>query len=75
MSCCVNDCCGPGSYCCSNASPHTHDEQGGAVFPPLKEAESLSHSEIYFRVACVAEEQGRFNLAKIYLARALAELR
>ena len=24
--CCNDDCCGPGSYCCQHANPHTHDE-------------------------------------------------
>lgn len=25
--CCVGQCCGPGSYCCQNAGPHTHEEE------------------------------------------------
>lgn len=24
--CCTDDCCGPGSYCCSHANPHEHPE-------------------------------------------------
>lgn len=24
MTCCLNSCCGPGSYCCTNANPHLH---------------------------------------------------
>ena len=24
--CCTNDCCGPGSYCCAHANPHTHED-------------------------------------------------
>ena len=25
--CCTGgDCCGPGSYCCANTGPHTHDD-------------------------------------------------
>lgn len=29
--CCTNACCGPGSYCCRHANPHTHDEKGNYV--------------------------------------------
>lgn len=34
--CCTNDCCGPGSYCCRHANPHTHDEKGKYVPIPAK---------------------------------------
>ena len=25
MTCCVDNCCGPGSYCCQHTAPHTHN--------------------------------------------------
>lgn len=27
--CCTDGCCGPGSWCCSRANPHEHDEDTG----------------------------------------------
>lgn len=28
MHCCTNgDCCGPGSWCCAHAGPHSHEEE------------------------------------------------
>jgi hypothetical protein len=27
VSCCVDTCCGPGSYCCQHANPHDHPEE------------------------------------------------
>jgi len=30
VRCCIDDCCGPGSYCCRHANPHTHDEEDDA---------------------------------------------
>ena len=26
VACCKGECCGPGSYCCQHAGPHTHEE-------------------------------------------------
>lgn len=34
--CCTNACCGPGSYCCRHANPHTHDEKGNYLPIPIK---------------------------------------
>lgn len=30
--CCLDDCCGPGSWCCSHAKRHYHLEDGTVVF-------------------------------------------
>jgi hypothetical protein len=29
--CCIDDCCGPGSWCCSRAMPHEHSDEDEGV--------------------------------------------
>jgi hypothetical protein len=29
--CCLDDCCGPGSWCCQRANPHTHTSDDRVV--------------------------------------------
>lgn len=31
--CCLDGCCGPGSWCCKHANPHTHEDDDDAVVP------------------------------------------
>lgn len=29
--CCLDNCCGPGSWCCQHANSHTHTSDGSVV--------------------------------------------
>ncbi|QGJ92153.1 thymidylate synthase [Gordonia phage Lauer] len=41
--CCTDDCCGPGSYCCARANPHSHDKDGNWV-PEAVVARPFDHT-------------------------------
>ncbi|QXN73616.1 thymidylate synthase [Gordonia phage AikoCarson] len=41
--CCTGDCCGPGSYCCARANPHSHDKDGNWV-PEAVVARPFDHT-------------------------------
>lgn len=45
--CCTWDCCGPGSFCCANAKPHKHLEDGRVVFDerPPKEPDPVKRDD------------------------------
>lgn len=48
-ACCTNDCCGPGSYCCARAKPHTHDTTAKEPdYVALAAAKALGASLIYY---------------------------
>ncbi|AVD99671.1 hypothetical protein HWB51_gp053 [Mycobacterium phage Cuke] len=56
-----------------SCSEHGDNSNVCDCFPKPATVHSLS--DVYFEMACELEKQSRFQLAKLYLARALSKIR